>query len=151
MEKIQAITPLFFSQYIYVSPKMAYFSSLLWWNIFQTLGLSRAITKSKKTSNLSKYQNRIKLRWSVFLTQSKTKLHRWHIMDLLIFVSSILFGLVCSGTIIIIFITIIISTVGWHRLREGPSAKSLDSDENFKPWHTPFCRNIEMSRNLHIS
>ena len=34
------------------------------------------------------------------MTQNKTKLHRWHIMELVIFVSSILFGLVCLYAVV---------------------------------------------------
>ena len=33
---------------------------------------------------------------------------------------------------------------------KGPSPKSLDSDENFKPQHTLFCRDIKICRNLRI-
>ena len=32
--------------------------------------------------------------------------------------------------------------------REGPSPKSLDSDENFKPLYTLFCGDIKICRNL---
>ena len=28
-------------------------------------------------------------------------------------------------------------------MHEGPSPKCLDSDENFKPYHTLFCRNTK--------
>ena len=31
---------------------------------------------------------------------------------------------------------------GLQKLREGPSSKSLDWDENFKPEHTLFCRKL---------
>ena len=34
------------------------------------------------------------------------------------------------------------------RRHEGPSPKSLDSDENFKPSHTLFCRNIKICCDL---
>ena len=34
------------------------------------------------------------------------------------------------------------------RRHEGPSPKSLDSDENFKPQHTIFCLNIKICRDL---
>ena len=34
------------------------------------------------------------------------------------------------------------------RMREGPSPKSVDSDENFKPTPTLFCRDIKICRHL---
>ena len=34
------------------------------------------------------------------------------------------------------------------RRREGPSPKSLDSDKNFKPKHTLFCRDFKISHDL---
>ena len=37
---------------------------------------------------------------------------------------------------------------GWQKLREGPSPKSLDLHENFKPQHTLSCHNIIISRDL---
>ena len=42
-------------------------------------------------------------------------------------------------------------SAGWQKLwHEGPSSKSLDSDENFKPKHTLFCRELKFTHFLEI-
>ena len=41
---------------------------------------------------------------------------------------------------------------GWQKLREGMTGlrKKFGPDENLKPYHTLFCRNINICRDLHI-